>query len=252
MSQNIKTFEKLLKVFTDATRSSMEAAVELSHMAIQQFHDSGDVGVNSFAQRFLNAQNRNYNRIDAYLLWMKAHSPLEVHGSLKDGYTLRKDKSKAKIAEDAGVDPFDLEGAFSKPYWEFKKPQENVVFRTADVIKALKQALKKFGSDKQKAHGDLARMAVIKATAAIVHLEAELAGDVVTEADQDRKADAAAAAEAEAADQESEDEGVPAPTETEEVVSEDESDANEDAEDVAGASEAVEDEPDVLPAEATG
>ena len=242
MSQNIKTFEKLLKAFTDATKTSMDAALELSHMAIKQFEQSGDVGVNSFAQRFLNAQNKNYNRIDAYLNWMKAHSPLQVDGSLKDGYTLSKDKDKAKKAEAEGRDPFNMEGALAKPYWEFNKPTEGVVFGTSDVIKALKSALKKFGSDNQKAYGELAEMAVVKATAAVVHLEAELAADVVTEAAQKREDEIAKLA----AEQEAEDEAdTPDPIETEAV--DDDEEAAEDA--IPEETPEVDLEPDVLPAE---
>lgn len=159
-----KVFTALLAEFVKTTRQSMDSALLLSHMAIQHFEAHGNL---SYAQDFLNAMSRNYNRLSAFLEWMQEFSPVSVEGSLKTGYTLTKDKGP-------DAKPFDLDKALATPYWEFSPPKEEINFGFDDVMKAMKNAIAKFRKGRYHAASDMAVMALQKADIALLHLEADI------------------------------------------------------------------------------
>ncbi len=159
-----KAFTGLLEVFVKSTKQSMDAALQLSHMAIQHFKVHGNL---SYAQDFLNAMSRNYNRLSAFIDWMQEFSPVSVEGSIKTGYTLTKDKGP-------NAKPYNLEKALATPYWEFSPPKEEINFGFDDVMKAMKSAIAKFRKERYHAASEMAVMALQKADIALLHLEADI------------------------------------------------------------------------------
>lgn len=158
---NENAFNSLLEKFKAATASAMDAALTLSHMAIQQFAVHGNL---SYAQKFLDAMPLNYARKTAFIEWLRDHSPLKVEGTLKTGYTLSKDKSpEAK--------PYRVEVALQVPFWDYMPEKEEINFDEADIVKAIKSAVNKFRRERYHATTDRAIFALTQADMVCRHLE---------------------------------------------------------------------------------
>ena len=160
-------FNSLLDIFTRSINSSMEAALKLSHLAIVDFFEHGNL---SYAQRFLDCMPLNFTRKTAFVEWMKDHSPLKVEGTLKEGYKLSKDK-----APDAS--PFNVEVAMKVPFWEYAPEKEAINFDEKDLIKALKTTINKFRKERYHAKTDRAIVALTKADMVMRHLENAITND---------------------------------------------------------------------------
>lgn len=174
MSKSIQAvFDDLLKTFTTANASSMEAAQALANMAIQQFEEHGDL---SFAIKFLGAMHSKYNRVQAFLKWLMAFSPVKVEGSLQSGYILSKDKGEKAVE-------FNVAEALKVSFWDYDSPKEEIIqYDTEALLKALKGAINKFRGAKYQAHNDMALAALNKADMAVLHLEQEVRADIAAKA----------------------------------------------------------------------
>jgi hypothetical protein len=112
-------FDDLLKKFVTATATSKKHALELSIMALEHFSQHGDTVL---LQRFFDAMPQNYLRRGALVAWAVNFAPIKV-----EGQKFVKDQSRKTEA-------VDLEGAFKKPFWEFK-PEEQIWNYSIDDIK---------------------------------------------------------------------------------------------------------------------
>lgn len=158
---NESTFNTMLERFKSHTASAMEAALALSHMAIQQFAQHGNL---SYAQKFLDAMPLNYARKGAFVEWLRDHSPLKVEGTLKAGYTLSKDKSPE-------ANPFRVEVALATPFWEYMPEKETINFDEKDIVKAIKSTINKYRGNRYHASTDRAVFALTQADMVCRYLE---------------------------------------------------------------------------------
>jgi len=145
MEKNDK-FDKSLTDFKNATAKSMAAALICSQIALQHFHDHGDV---SLCQRFHDAMPKNYTRRSAFIKWLASFSPIALKGG-----EFAKDKS------DTAVD-WNLEAAFAKPFWEFAPEKEILDFTSADIISDLKRVVKKFKNEDRSKPADAEAVALL-------------------------------------------------------------------------------------------
>jgi hypothetical protein len=129
-------FEKHVKAFLAATLSSMEHAKHAAEISLAYFEKEGDL---SLAQTWLDTISvpklSNYIRRAAYVKWLCAFSPAMVD---QETGRFKKDKSPE-------ANPFDLEKAAEKPFWDYAPNPENIQFGSPQVITALTKALAKFG-----------------------------------------------------------------------------------------------------------
>lgn len=123
------SFEKLLLVFKKTQAKSMEACLEAAKIALQHFHDHGNV---SLLQRLHDAMDENFSRRAAFLKWAGENSPLAMENKL-----FLKDKS-------ANARPFNLEKAFAQPFWEYS-PAPKITFFTAEgIVEQIENMLNKY------------------------------------------------------------------------------------------------------------
>jgi hypothetical protein len=126
-------FDAVLAGFKSATVKSMEYAREAAEMSILHFEEHGDL---KYVYDFIEAVNtsgKNYVRLNAYLIWLMAHSPAIWDRASKK---VKKDKTKEAIE-------FNTEAALAKPFWEFKPESGAELFDTMDLINALKALVKR-------------------------------------------------------------------------------------------------------------
>lgn len=162
-------FHKRLDEFKSSTKTSMEAARDLANMGISKFAELNADGVIcgdvTYCQKFLDAMPRNYNRVSAFIKWLQDHAPVKTEGSLKDGYHLIRDKSP-------DAQELNLEGAISKPFWDYSPAKEDINYSADDVLKAAERVVSKYGKSNHHATSDLAVIMVHKLDQAIRHLRA--------------------------------------------------------------------------------
>jgi hypothetical protein len=154
-------FATNLKRFVNATKNSMKYARICSEMALQHFHDTGNT---AWCQEMFNAmltdeKRANYVRQDAYVRWLVAHAPIKLSGR-----KMLKDKDK-------GANPFNLEAAFSKPFWDFAPAKENVNFSAEDVVTAMKNVVKRFQGERYEASNEAATIRLQQAQRVVEQLE---------------------------------------------------------------------------------
>ncbi len=152
-SETENRFNSLLGVLKSSTKAAKDASLELSQMAIQQFADHGNL---TFANIFVKDLDNKFLRVGAFVLWMKAFSPVVVEGSITAGYSFKKDTVNAEKPSDNenGV-VCDLEGAFEQSFWEFSKPEEEVKeYDYNEPIKVAMAALGRLHSKKFRAKDD--------------------------------------------------------------------------------------------------
>ena len=159
-----KKFDTHLVSFKGHTAAAMDDALILATMSIQQFNDHGDL---SYAQKFLDAMPRNYSRVAAFVLWLKAFSPTKTEGSIKDGYRFIKDKSPEATK-------FNLEGSAEKPFWEYAPAKEDVNYSVNDVLKAAERAVAKYDKESYHAKNGVASLAVSRVLTAIRLIRQEM------------------------------------------------------------------------------
>src|SRR3954469_19245354 len=102
-------FDTRLDAFVKANASAMEHGRWLAETAIRHFAEHGDTVL---CQRFHDALVTNWNRRNAFLLWLRAYSPITMTDK-----KLVKDKSKDAPA-------FNIEAACSEPWWEFSPERQ--------------------------------------------------------------------------------------------------------------------------------
>lgn len=139
-------FDTRLIAFIKHTSASMTAANDCAVLSLIRFKDNGDL---SQCQRFLDAMSntgKNYVRRTAYLKWLAAHSPIKFEGG-----KLLKDKDEDAVA-------FNLEAAFSKPFWEFAPDQEEILLTHDGAFEKLMKTIKYFRSAKVKMDDPTKRM----------------------------------------------------------------------------------------------
>ena len=160
-------FNLLLDNFKRSIGTAMECALKLSHIAIVDFAEHGNL---SYAQRFLDDMPLNFTRKAAFIEWLRDHSPLKVEGSLEKGYTLSKDK-----APDAS--PFRVEVALKVAFWEYAPEKETINFDEKDIVKALKATINKFRKERYHAKSDRAVVALTECDMVMRHLENAISND---------------------------------------------------------------------------
>lgn len=138
-----KTFEQILKAFVTATNNSKKHALTLSHMAIETFHEHGDL---SRAQLFLDAMPQNYLRKQAFVAWMVEFSPAKVEGT-----KFVKDQSRDESTA------WNIEKALETSFWDFSPEKPIVNFSLEDAKTQVLRLVKRFeNSEKYKAEDDAA------------------------------------------------------------------------------------------------
>lgn len=140
-------FDKALAVFISSTKTSMEAALQCSHLAIKYFEEHGDLGQ---AQRFIDAMPKNYVRRTAFLKWLAAHAPV----TMEQG-KLIKDKS------DNAID-WNVDAALIKPFWDFAPDKEDMHWGKDDLVAQINKLVKRYSGDKYVANDDVATAALAK------------------------------------------------------------------------------------------
>ncbi|HKI62893.1 MAG TPA: hypothetical protein VKA31_11420 [Mariprofundaceae bacterium] len=157
------TFDYALKQFKSATTSSMKYARICAEMALREFADSGNL---SQCQQFLDAMPKNYTRKAAFVQWVVDHSPL----LLADG-KFQKDKSDT-------ANKLNIDGAMTKPFWDYVPEKPIINYSAKDVIEALERTIKRFDNSK-KMHP-----ATDDAVATLARVKAAIHGvEVVTKPD---------------------------------------------------------------------
>lgn len=162
-----KTFEQALRLYKASLKSSMKWGRYCSELALKEFANSGNA---SQCQQFYEATKavggRNFGRMEAFKVWVQAHAPLFI----KDDGTWAK-------AKDGRA--FNVEGACSKPYWEFAPDPTQAYFTDDDVVVSLENAIKKFENGKKFKAKDEA--ATRRLAAAKMAVQAIKKGMVTTE-----------------------------------------------------------------------
>ena len=129
----VKTFEGVLAMFVKTQAVNMQAALDLSRMAIEHFAEHGDV---LYAQRFFDAMSKNYVCRVAFVKWMMQFSPATFEAG-----KFSKDKSE-------GAKAFDIPGALKVKFWDYAPDKEEQYFGNEDILKALKSTLNRFNKGK--------------------------------------------------------------------------------------------------------
>ena len=145
MSKEKVTFDEALKRFVKHTALSMKYAEMCAQMALQHFHDHGQV---ARLQQFFDAMPENWVRKAAFKLWLRDHAPI----TMVDGKFLKD------VSEDANE--FNLAQAFAKPFWEFAPDPEDVYFGRSDLVSDIEKLIKKREGKRQFADDDDAKAAL--------------------------------------------------------------------------------------------
>jgi hypothetical protein len=131
----------------------MRLALELSKMALQHFHDHGDV---AYIQKFHDAMPENYARRTAFKLWLRDNAPITMEGK-----KFLKDKDEDAIE-------FNLERAFGKPFWEYAPEKETIVWKADTFITQLERDIKRYGSSDKMEAADEHAVAILNKTKSFV------------------------------------------------------------------------------------
>ena len=125
-------FKSALREFVKSVKNTMEYARICAELSILHFEQHGDL---VYAQAFLDAMPKNFVRRTAFKLWLKEFSPV----------TMTNEKFKKDKGENAV--PFNTEAALATPFWDFAPDKEQVLWGETDIVKALKSAIHRFGSE---------------------------------------------------------------------------------------------------------
>lgn len=123
------TFDVALTRYKSNVKLAMQYARLCSEMAIDHFAKTGDI---TYCQRFFDAMPANYERRNAFVKWLVAHSPAKLEKG-----KFSKDKSES-------ASPFDVAKAKAKPFWEFSPETPLTNFSAADLIKGVVLLVKRF------------------------------------------------------------------------------------------------------------
>lgn len=125
-------FDQRLAQFVKVTAHSMELCRGLANCALRHFREHGDTSKLQALLEAMETSGRNYVRIAAFKLWLKAHAPITMEG-----------KKFLKL-KDQDFDDALLETAYSIPFWDFAPPVENVSWGADDVVVSMRNAIKRF------------------------------------------------------------------------------------------------------------
>lgn len=130
-------FDKHLAEFIRSTKSGMKAAGLCAIIALEHFEAHGNTVL---IQRFsdaMKAHGNNYVRQRAFLAWAVAFSPLAL--------------VKNKFIKDTGenANPFDIESAKKKHFWDFAPEAPIVDFSMDDIDAALIGLVKRYKTSKK-------------------------------------------------------------------------------------------------------
>jgi hypothetical protein len=128
-------FDALLHKFISSQRTTMNYARKLSEMALQHFHDHGDV---TYLTRLYAAFEKNFMRRSALVKWACAHAPL------------RFEKSEFSKNKDSGAVELNLKAAFETPFWDFAPEQEITRYTVTAAYQRLANTYKTLTGEKSE------------------------------------------------------------------------------------------------------
>ncbi len=158
-----RSFDALIEMWTKATVTSRDLAVEIANYAISHFYEHGNTAL---LQQFLTAletTGKNYVRKASYLLWLKAFAPVKMEGG-----KLVKDK-------DQEFDPALLEKALKTKFFDFAPEKEKVFFEAEGVVVPITRAVAAFDRENMIPKDDNAVKAVEMAHHMVAQLKRQIA-----------------------------------------------------------------------------
>ncbi len=158
-----RSFDALIEMWTKATVTSRDLAVEIANYAISHFYEHGNTAL---LQQFLTAletTGKNYVRKASYLLWLKAFAPVKMEGG-----KLVKDK-------DQEFDPALLEKALKTKFFDFAPEKEKVFFEADGVVVPITRAVAAFDRENMIPKDDNAVKAVELAHQMVAQLKRQIA-----------------------------------------------------------------------------
>ena len=158
-----RNFDQLIELWTKATTTSRDLAVEIANYAISHFYEHGQTAL---LQKFLTAletTGKNYVRKASYLLWLNAFAPIKM-----DGGKLIKDKERE-------FDPALLEKALKVKFFDFAPEKEKVFFDADKVVVPLTRVVNSFDRENMIPMNDNAVKAVELAHQMVANLKRQIA-----------------------------------------------------------------------------
>lgn len=155
MSKRITEVNTLVKRAEGALKSAKANYWKAAKLALQEFEASGNLGpCQCILDSFNHADRKGVVKRSGYITWLSVFAPIILHKD--DMKKLVKDKTDTAVG-------LDVKKAMLTPFWDLSSNNdEELLFQSEDIWKAVNNVLKRFSKDSAVASNDDATKSLTK------------------------------------------------------------------------------------------